>query len=262
LPFETITIEEAGGVATLTLHRPDKLNALNVAMGEELCAALEALGRSARARVLVVTGAGRVFSAGGDLTSMDQVVSSAAAIDHSVRTYCEVARRLRELPLPAVAKVNGDAFGGSLGLIMACDLRVARDDARLGFVFTRVGLSGADAGVSYLLPRLVGVAKAVELLLLGETIGAAEAERIGLVHRAVPAAQLDAVTDVLVSRLAAGPPLALRYTKRALYDGLARDIATDFEYEAYVQALCFQSEDHREGLRAFREKRAPVFKGR
>ena len=262
MTFETITVDEAGGVATLTLNRPEKLNALNVTMGEELCAALEILGKSPTARVLVVTGAGRMFSAGGDLSSMDQVAASAAAIDHGVRIYCEVARRLRELPLPAVAKVNGDAFGGSLGIIMACDLRLARDDARLGFVFTRVGLSGADAGVSYLLPRLVGVPKAVELLFLGETVVAAEAERIGLVHRAVPAAQLDSVTDGIVGRLAAGPPLALRFTKRALYDGLARDIATDFEYEAYAQSLCFQSEDHREGLRAFREKRPPVFRGR
>ena len=183
-------------------------------------------------------------------------------MDHSVGIYCGVARRLRELPLPAVAKVNGDAFGGSLGIIMACDLRLARDDARLGFVFTRVGLSGADAGVSYLLPRLVGVTRAVELLFLGETIDAREAERLGLVTRAVPAAELDRATDGIVARLTAGPPLALRATKRALYDGLTRDMASDFEYEAYVQALCFQSEDHREGLRAFRDKRAPVFRGR
>jgi len=262
MTFETITVGEADGVVTLTLNRPDKLNALSVAMGEELCAALEALGRSTSARVLVVTGAGRMFSAGGDLSSMDQVVGSAAAIDHSVRIYCEVARRLRELPLPAVAKLNGDAFGGALGILMACDLRLARDDARLGFVFTRVGLSGADAGVSYLLPRLVGVAKAMELLLLGETIVATEAERVGLIHRAVPAAQLDQVTDGIVGRLAAGPPLALRATKRALYDGLSRDMAVDVEDECRVQALCFQSEDHKEGLRAFRDKRAPVFRGR
>lgn len=262
MTFETITVDEAGSVATLTLNRPDRLNALSVRMGEELCTALDAVGQSPTARVLVVTGAGRLFSAGGDLASMDEVAASAAAIDHGVRVYCEVARRLRALPLPAVAKVNGDAFGGALGIIMACDFRIARDDARLGFVFTRVGLSGADAGVSYLLPRLVGVPKAVEWLFLGETVAAAEAERHGLLHRAVPAAQLDAVTDGLAGRLAAGPPLALRLTKRALYDGLARDMATDFEYEAYVQSLCFQSEDHREGLRAFREKRAPVFRGR
>ena len=262
MTFETITVEEADAVATLALHRPEKLNALNVRMGEELCEALARLAKSASARVLVVTGAGRAFSAGGDIGSMDQVAGNTFSIDHSVRIYCEVARRLRELPLPVVAKLNGDAFGGSLGIAMACDLRLARDDARMGFVFTRVGLSGADAGVSYLLPRLVGVAKAVELLFLGDTIVATEAERIGLVHRPVPAAQLDQATDGLVRRLAAGPPLALRHTKRALYDGLTRDIATDFEYEACAQSLCFQSEDHREGHRAFLEKRAPVFRGR
>lgn len=262
MTFEAIRLERSEGVARLTLDRPDKLNALSVRMGEELCAALDTLARPPHARVLVVTGAGRLFSAGGDLSSMDEVAASAAAIDHGVRVYGEAVRRLRELPLPAVARVNGDAFGGALGLIMACDLRVARDDARLGFVFTRVGLSGADAGVSHLLPRLVGVPKAVELLFLGQTVVAAEAERIGLVHRVVPASRLDEVTDEIVHRLAAGPPLALRHTKRALYDGLSRDLAQHLEFEAYVQSLCFQSDDHREGLRALRDRRAPVFTGR
>ena len=132
----------------------------------------------------------------------------------------------------------------------------------LGFAFTQVGLSGGDAGVSYLLPRLVGVAKAAELLLLGEVIGAKEAERIGLITRAVPAADLDRAAGEIVARLAAGPPIALRATKRALYDGLGRDMVTDFQCQCYVQTLCFQSQDHQEGLRAFREKRPPVFQGR
>lgn len=267
MDFSTIRVDEADGIATLALHRPDRLNALNIAMGEEMCAALDALARRATARVLVVTGAGRAFSAGGDLASMGDLSSAgeaarAFAIDRGVRVFCDVARRLRELPLPVVAKVNGDAFGGALGVVMACDLRIAREDARFGFVFTRVGLSGADAGVSYLLPRLVGIAKAVELLLLGQTIDGREAERIGLVHRAVPGDDLDRVAGEIVGRLGAGPPLALRATKRALYDGLARDMATDFECEAYAQSLCFQSEDHREGLAAFRDKRAPAFRGR
>ena len=126
---ETIKVEEADSAATLTLNRPDKLNALSVRMGEELCAALESLARSNSARVLVVTGAGRMFSAGGDLSSMDQVAGDAVSIDHSVRIYCEVTRPLRELPLPAVAKLNGDAFGGSLGIAMVCDLRIARYNA-------------------------------------------------------------------------------------------------------------------------------------
>jgi len=131
---------------------------------------------------------------------MDEVAGDPFGIDRGVRVYCDVARMLRELPVPVVARVNGDAFGGALGIIMACDLRLARDDARLGFAFTRVGLSGADAGVSYLLPRLVGVAKAAELLLLGEVIGAKEAERIGLITRAVPAADLDRAAGEIVAR--------------------------------------------------------------
>lgn len=262
MPFDTITIQERDGVAHLVLNRPDKLNALSLQMGEELCAALEAVGRSPGARVLLLTGAGRAFSAGGDLASMDAIAGNALLIDRGVRVYCEVARRLRQLPQPAVAKLNGDAFGGALGLAMACDFRLAREDARLGFAFTRVGLSGADAGVSYFLPRLVGAPKAVELLFLGQVIEAREAERIGLVHRALPAEALDSASEELVARLAAGPPLALRATKQAVYEGLTRDMATDFQCEAYHQALCFQSEDHREGLRAFREKRAPVFQGR
>lgn len=262
MDYETIRVHEADGIATLTLNRPDKLNALSIRLGEEMCAALESLGRSPTARVVMVTGAGRAFSAGGDLASMDEVAGDPFGIDRGVRVYCEVARLLRELPVPALAKVNGDAFGGALGILMACDLRIARDDARLGFAFTRVGLSGADAGVSYLLPRLVGVGKAVELLLLGEVVGAREAERIGLIHRAVPGADLDRAAGEVAARLAAGPPLALRATKRAIYDGLGRDMATDFQCEAYVQTLCFHSEDHREGLRAFREKRPPVFRGR
>lgn len=262
MPFETITCEEATGVATLTLNRPDRLNALSLRMGDELCEALETLRGRQDLRVLLVTGAGRAFSAGGDLASMDEVKGDPFAIDRGVRVYCEVARRLRELDIPVVAKVNGDAFGGSLGIIMACDLRLAREDARLGFAFTRVGLSGADAGVSYLLPRLVGVARAAELLLLGEVVSGKEAERIGLVNRALPAADLDRVTAEIVARLAVGPPIALRATKRALYDGLGRDMVTDFQCECYVQTLCFQSQDHQEGLRAFREKRPPMFQGR
>ncbi len=182
MPFETITCEEAGGVATLTLNRPDKLNALSIQMGEEIGEALDALAGRRDLRVLLVTGAGRAFSAGGDLASMDGLKGDPFAIDRGVRVYCDAVRRLRELDVPVVARVNGDAFGGSLGLIMACDLRLAREDARLGFAFTRVGLSGADAGVSFLLPRLVGVAKAAELLLLGER----EGQRFGRRRETVP----------------------------------------------------------------------------
>ncbi|MFQ5343366.1 MAG: enoyl-CoA hydratase/isomerase family protein [Anaerolineae bacterium] len=261
MAYETIAVQQAGSIVTITLSRPDKLNALSVAMADELCTALDEVGRGGQARVVVVTGAGNTFSAGGDLSEMERILESALETDRGARSFLNVTRTLHELEVPTVARINGDVYGGACGIVMACDFRIAREEARFGFVFTRVGLSGADAGVSYFLPRLVGLGKATELLMLGETVDAREAERIGLIHRAVPAGELDQTADDLARRLANGPPLALKFTKRALRDGLDRDLATDFEYEAYVQGLCFRTEDHREGLQAFLEKRKPEFKG-
>jgi len=261
MEYQTILSRKEGPVAIITLNRPDKLNALSVAMADELCAALDEMSGNRQFRVLVVTGAGNTFSAGGDFAEMERILKSALETDRGARSFLNVARALYELDIPTIAKINGDVYGGANGIIMACDFRIAREDARFGFVFTRVGLSGADAGVSYFLPRLVGLGKATELLMLGQTVDAREAERIGLIHQAVPGDELDRTVDDLARRLAEGPPLALGFTKRALRDGLDRDLVTDFEYEAYVQGLCFRTEDHREGLRAFLEKRKPEFRG-
>ncbi|MDR7463594.1 MAG: enoyl-CoA hydratase [Armatimonadota bacterium] len=261
MSYRTVLLQTDGPIATITLNRPEKLNALTITMAEELCALIDEISRDGRSRVIILTGAGRVFSAGGDLTEMNRIVESALSTDRGARSFLNVARALHGLRLPTIARINGDVYGGACGIIMACDLRIALEDARFGFVFTRVGLSGADAGVSYFLPRLVGLGKATELLMLGKTIDAREAERIGLVQQAVPAHKLDETVDGLARSLAEGPPLALTYTKRALRDGLDRDLHADFEYEAHVQGLCFLSQDHREGLQAFMEKRRPVFKG-
>jgi len=247
MAYETIAVQQAGSIVTITLNRPDKLNALSVAMADELCAALDEVGSGGQTRVVVVTGAGNAFSAGGDLSEMERILESALETDRGARSFLNVTRTLHELGVPTIARINGDAYGGACGIVMACDFRIAREEARFGFVFTRVGLSGADAGVSYFLPRLVGLGKATELLMLGETVDAREAERIGLIHQAVPAEELDQAVDDLARRLANGPPLALKFTKRALRDGLDRDLGADFEYEAYVQGLCFRTEDHREG---------------
>ncbi len=259
--YQTILVQRDGGVTTITLSRPEKLNALNLTMADELCAALHEVERDPRTRVVVLTGAGNTFSAGGDLDEMRRIQESFLQTDRGARAFLDVARVLHQLDPPTIARINGDAYGGACGIVMACDFRVAVEHARFGLVFTRVGLSGADAGVSYFLPRLVGPGKAAELLLLGQTVDAREAERIGMVHRAVPADELDGVVRDLALRLAQGPPLALKFTKRALRESLDRDLNTELEYEAYVQGLCFHSEDHREGLQAFLEKRTPVFKG-
>jgi len=259
--YQTILLRQEGAVATIALNRPEKLNALSVAMADEICAALDEVSRSGQARVVIITGVGNAFSAGADFAEMERILESALETDRGARSFLNVARALHELGFPTIAKINGDVYGGACGIVMACDFRIAREEARFGFVFTRVGLSGADAGVSYFLPRLVGLGKATELLMLGQTVDAREAERIGLIHRAVPAGELDGVVDDLARRLANGPPLALKFTKRALRDGLDRDLETGLEYEAYVQGLCFRTEDHREGLQAFLEKRKPEFKG-
>jgi len=260
MKFEAIAVQHAGSIVTIALNRPDKLNALSVTMADELCTALDEVGRDDQARVVIVTGTGKTFSAGGDFAEMERILESALETDRGARSFLNVARALHKLNLPTVAKINGDVYGGANGIVMACDFRLAREDARFGFVFTRVGLSGADAGVTYFLPRLVGPGKATELLMLGGTIEAREAERIGLIHRAVPADELDRAVDDLAQRLAEGPPLALKFTKRALRDGLDWDLETEFEYEAYVQGLCFHTKDHREGLQAFLEKRKARFK--
>lgn len=261
MEYRTILVQRVGPVATLILNRPEKLNALSVAMADEICAALDAVGRDGQVRVVIVTGAGNVFSAGGDFAEMERILENALETDRGARSFLNVARALHELALPTIAKINGNVYGGANGIILACDFRIACEEARFGFVFTRVGLSGADAGVSYFLPRLVGLGKATEWLMLGKTIDAREAERIGLIHQAVPGDALDKTVNDLAHRLAEGPPLALKFTKRALRDGLDRDLVADFEYEAYVQGLCFRTEDHREGLQAFQEKRKPEFKG-
>ncbi|MFQ5918010.1 MAG: enoyl-CoA hydratase/isomerase family protein, partial [Candidatus Binatia bacterium] len=249
--------------ATVTFNRPESANALNSELGEEVIRALEEIEKDENVRALVFTGAGRVFSAGGDFKDMIHLQSaSPMEIDRGLRMFLSIPMKIRNLGIPVIAKINGDAMGSACCIALACDLRIASEKARFGLVFTRVGLSGADAGLSYFLPRVVGLGKACELLLTGAVIDAKEAECIGLVNKVVPPDEPNEVVAVLANRLAKGPTFALKMTKKALYNSLDNDVATQLDFEAYAQSLCFQTEDHKEGVKAFLEKRKPVFKGK
>ncbi len=260
MDFEHILYESDSGAVTITINRPERRNALNQDTVRELMAALARVNAEPDARVLVITGAGDAFCSGADLKDapeMDPQVAHAI-----VRLFLDYVVAIRGVEIPVIARINGDAVGGGCGTALACDIRVASERARLGFPFVNLGISGADVGVTYLLPRLIGYGRAAELLLTGDLIPASEAQAMGLVNRVVPAEELDAAVESLVARLAAGPPLGLRLTKKALNSALDKDAATEFDYELFVQTYCLLSDDYREGLRAFREKRPPQFRGR
>lgn len=265
MAFAKLLYEVAGSIATLTLNRPERLNALDYALKDEVLKVLDMAAREEDVRVLILTGAGRAFCAGADmrdvlLRGLD--MDPEARERQEVRSFNELVRAMRHLEKPIIAAVNGPAVGGGCCLALAADIRIAAPTARFGMVFVRLGLSSADMGGTFLLPRLVGLAQASELLLTGEIIDVERAERLGLVNRLVPAEQLMPTARAFAERLAAGPPIGLALTKRALNRSLGMDIAEHLDYEAYVQSQCMLTADHREGVEAFVNKRAPHFRGR
>jgi len=252
------------GVATITLNRPEVLNALTLEIYAQLRDLFEALRADESVKVVVVTGAGRAFCSGGDVHKI-----IGAVLERDMRGHLEfcrmtgqVVRNMRLLPKPIIAAVNGVAAGAGAVLALACDLRVMAEGAKFAFLFTRVGLTGADMGAAYLLPRAVGAARAMELLLLGDDLDAAAAERMGLVNRVVPAHRVLPTALEWASRLARGPSLALGMTKRLVNDEWNMDLIASLESEAQAQALMMMGDDHRAFYEAFTEKRAPEFTGR
>ncbi len=257
--YTALRFEASDGVATITLDRPAVLNALDRQLKAELARAIRQAAADASVRAVVLTGAGRAFCAGQDLG--ERVDPAAGPLGAEVRErYNPLILSMRRLEKPLVAAVNGTAAGAGVALVLACDLRLAAEGASFILAFGRIGLV-PDSGTSWFLPRLVGAARAAELLLVGDPVGAAEAERIGLVNRVVPADRLLDEAHELASRLAAGAPLAMGLTKRALNRSAEATLEESLEYEAGLQSIAGRSRDHAEGLAAFREKRAPRFKG-
>jgi 2-(1,2-epoxy-1,2-dihydrophenyl)acetyl-CoA isomerase len=258
---ETILRSERDGVLTLAFNRPEKLNAFNHEMTAALIEALEDAARRNDVRVVILAGTGRGFSAGQDLEEFVRRAASPnpPSIAEHLRTgYNLAATRLREIEKPVIAALNGIAAGVGLSLALACDLRIAADDALLTLGFSRIGLI-PDGGASYLLPLLAGFGRGLELALTSSRIDAQEAHRLGLVNRVVPAAELAGASAALGAELAALPASALALTKRAFNRAILPGFSAWLEEEAQLQELAAANPDHAEGVRAFLEKRPPAF---
>jgi enoyl-CoA hydratase/carnithine racemase len=255
--------ESRDGVAQITLNRPERLNALTFEVYRELTDAFAALQDESEVRVVVITGAGRAFCSGGDVRDIIADLQTLDIAGHLefTRLTCELIRNMRELRKPVVASLNGTVAGAGACIALASDIRVASEEAKIAFLFVRVGLSGADMGAAFLLPRFVGLARATELLYTGDFISAQEAERIGLYNRVVASDQLAGETRALALRLAGAPAFGLAMTKELLNRELHVSLDTALEWEAQAQALCMQHPDFREAYEAFNAKRAPIFKG-
>ena len=255
-----VLIDVTDSIGTVTLNRPDKLNAFFGTMRDEIAEALEELGGREDVRVVVITGRGRAFCAGANVGYMADLLERRAYDEANLLVTAgrRVVRSIIEMPKPAIAALNGPAAGGGANMALACDLRIASDRAKIGQTFNRIGLA-PDWGGSWLVPRLVGRARAAELFFLAEMIDATEAERIGLVNRVVPHAELEDTVREIAGRLAAKPALALALAKQALRRSLSAELDEMLDFEVQAQEEAFRSADALEGTRAFVEKREPRF---
>ena len=262
MSYEHIQVAEADGIMTITLCRPDRLNAFVGHMRRDLAEALEDAGSNRNVRVVIVTGAGRAFCAGGDIGFMAELMQrrDSEEFSRSLGAGRRVILAIRQMTKPVIASINGPASGAGCNLALACDLRIASNTATFSQSFAKVGLH-PDWGGTYFLPRLVTPNKACELFFLGESIDAEEALRLGIVNQVVAPEDLETVTLQLAERLRAAPPIALAAAKHAVYMSQAAELEEMLRYETEAQLRCFDSDDAHEGVHAFLEKREPRFTG-
>ncbi|MBI3953118.1 MAG: enoyl-CoA hydratase/isomerase family protein [Chloroflexi bacterium] len=261
--YETILASKDGTVGTVTLNRPEKLNAYTNKMGAEIVEAFLAFDADPEVRAVVLTGAGRGFCAGLDMAeaAANSQASGSAAARLLAGGRVPLNKVVQEMRKPVIAAVNGVAVGIGFTLPLACDIRIAAEEARIGLIFARAALV-PELGSTYRLPRLIGLGRALELCCTGRTVDGKEAERLGLVNRAVPLSKLPETVKELTDQIAECGPLAVALTKKGLYQGSIADLDTAVSFEGITLDTCFKSEDFREYLQSFKEKRKPVFKGR
>lgn len=253
---------EEGGIGTITLNRPERLNALTFAIYAELGAFFRYLAQQDSCRVVIITGSGRAFCSGGDV---EDIIGELFARDMKglldfTRLTVDLIRAMRALRKPVVGALNGTTCGAGAAIALACDFRIASDAAKCAFLFTKVGLSGADMGACFLLPRVVGLTKATELLMLGDFISAQEATEVGLYNEVVEPERLMERAQEVAQKLAKGPAFGLAMTKELLNRAMSFDLETALEAEAQAQAICMQHPDFRESYDAWKQKREPKFR--
>jgi enoyl-CoA hydratase/carnithine racemase len=262
MPYDNIDVTEDSGIVTITLNRPDKLNALVGHMRRDLAEALEQAGSDRLVRVVVITGAGRAFCAGGDLERAAELMDRNDSEEFSrlLGAARRVVTAIRQMTKPVVASINGSAAGAGCNLALACDLRIAGTSATFTQSFVKIGFH-PDWGGTYFLPRLVTANKACEMFFLGDPVDAGEAHRLGLVNWVVPDNELAEATRKLAERLRDAPPISIAAAKQAVYLSGAEELESMLRYEVEAQMRCFESRDGKEGVRAFLEKRDPRFTG-
>ena len=261
-PKSFLLSQDDSGILTITLNRPERLNALTFEVYRELTDTFAELRNEKNTRVVVIAGAGRAFCSGGDVHDIIGELFSRdmEGLLEFTRMTCELIKNIRSIPQPVIASLNGTTAGAGACIALAADIRIASEEARIAFLFVKVGLSGADMGAAYLLPRVIGLAKATELLYTGDFISASDAERIGLYNKVVSSEELGETTREFAQKLASGPSFALAKTKEMLNRELDMNLQTALDAEAQAQAICMQHPDYREAYEAFVAKRGARFK--